>query len=84
MKTYKALSMTEQIAIQEENEKLKAEKNSLIARIADLTLEKADMRAKLQGIEEYCEHGLKSCYQDIFCGKEETYKDILSQLKANR
>ena len=44
--------MTEQIAIQEENEKLKAEKNSLIARIADLTLEKADMRAKLQGLEE--------------------------------
>ena len=96
MKTYKTLSMTEQIALQEENEILKTEKNNLIARIADLTLEKADMGAKLQGIEEYCEQEktkvqhMIDCLEtgDDFCavdkGRVEAYTDILSRLKDNR
>ena len=80
----------------EENERLKAEKNNLIARIDDLILEKADMGAKLQGIEEYCEQEktkvqhMIDCLEtgDDFCavdkGRVEAYTDILSRLKEER
>jgi hypothetical protein len=64
--------------------------------IDGLTLEKVDMGAKLQGIEEYCEQEktkvqhMIDCLEtgDDFCavdkGRVEAYTDILSRLKEER
>lgn len=82
--------------LKNELQELTQEKNYLIARIDDLTLEKANMGAKLQGIEEYFEQEktkvqhMIDCLEtgDDFCavdkGRVEAYTDILSRLKEER